>query len=61
VALPVGGRRGVFLADNLDWITRPLVDAPDTTLRGLLRELREAGVEVSYFVVWNFVHMGPQL
>lgn len=55
-ALPVGGRRGFLLADKLEWITRRLAEAPETTLRGLLRELRQAGVEVSYFGVWNFVH-----
>jgi transposase len=55
-ALPVGGRRRFSLADKLDRITRRLADAPDITLRGSLAELREAGVEGSYFGVWNFVH-----
>ena len=55
-ALPVGGRRGFLLADKLDWITGRLAERPDLSLRGLLAELREAGVDVSYFGVWNFVH-----
>ena len=55
-AFAVGGRRGFLLADRLDWITRRLAETPDLSLRGLLAELREAGVDVSYFGVWNFVH-----
>jgi transposase len=48
-ALPVGGRRSFSLADKLDWITRRLAETPDLSLRGLLAELRAAGVDVSYF------------
>ena len=29
---------------------------PDPTLRALLGELRERGIAVSYYAVWNIVH-----
>ena len=29
---------------------------PDLTLRALLGELRERGIAVSYYAVWNIVH-----
>jgi putative transposase len=55
-ALPRGGSRGFLLAARHEWIKHRLAEAPDLSLRRLMAELREIGVEVSYFGVWNFVH-----
>jgi putative transposase len=58
-ALPMGGRRPFTLAPEAEWLRARLVEKPDITLRELLTELRERGVEVSYFGVWHFVgHLG---
>ena len=58
-ALPMGGRRPFTLAPETEWLRARLVEKPDITLRELLAELRERGIEVSYFGVWHFVdHLG---
>ena len=38
-----------------DWLLQR-TKAMDLTLRGLVAELAERGVKVSYRTVWNFVH-----
>jgi transposase len=37
-----------------DWLLQRLAAQPDLTLRGLLTELAERGIKVSYYAVWHF-------
>ena len=55
-ALAMGGKRPFVLAMELPWIVSRLAAKPDLTLRALLSELRERGIVVSYYAVWNIVH-----
>ena len=55
-ALPMGGKRPFSLAMERPWVLSRLEAKPDLTLRALLSELRERGVTVSYYAVWNIVH-----
>jgi transposase len=55
-AMPMGGKRPFSLAAEQHWVLARLVEKPDITLRELLAELLDRGVQVSYFGVWNFVH-----
>lgn len=55
-AFPMGGNRPFSLAAERSWVMARLEAKPDITLRALLAELRERGVIVSYFAVWNLVH-----
>jgi transposase len=55
-ALPMGGKRPFLLATEEPWILARLEAKPDLTLRALLSELRERGITVSYYAVWNIVH-----
>ena len=50
----MGGRRAYALAGERDWLLRRLAETPDVTLRGLLAELAERGIVVSYYAVWHF-------
>jgi transposase len=50
----VGGRRPYVLAPERDWLLARLSEKPDITLRALLAELAERGIEVSYYAVWHF-------
>jgi transposase len=54
-AKPMGGRRRVVLLAERDWLLARLSVAPDLTVRGLQRELRERGLKVSYGAVWAFL------
>lgn len=54
-ALPMGGKKPFVLADQRDWLLQRLQAKPDLTLRELLVELNEHGVEVSYFALWHIV------
>jgi transposase len=54
-AKPMGGRRRVMLLAERDWLLARLSVAPDLTVRGLQRELRERGLKVSYGAVWAFL------
>jgi transposase len=54
-AKPMGGRRRVVLLGERDWLLARLSVAPDLTVRGLQRELRERGLKVSYGAVWAFL------
>src|SRR5688500_13856549 len=53
-ARPMGGRRRDALGEQRDWLLSRLAEKPDVTLRGLLAELAERGVIVSYYAVWHF-------
>lgn len=53
-ALPMGGRRPYALAGERDWLLARIAETPDVTLRGLVAELAERGIRVSYFAVWHF-------
>ena len=55
-ALPMGGKRPFSLAMERPWMFARLEAKPDLTLRALLGELRERGIAVSYYAVWNIVH-----
>ena len=55
-ALPMGGKRPFSLAMERPWVLARLASKPDITLRALLAELRDRGIEVSYFAVWHIVH-----
>ena len=58
-ARPVGGRRPYVLSPERDWLLARLADQPDLTLRALVSELAERGIEVSYYAVWHlFEHEG---
>ena len=58
-AFRVGGRRPYALAGELDWLLVRLAEKPDITLRALLAELRERGVDVSDYAVWHILaHAG---
>ncbi len=53
-ARPMGGRRRYALAREREWLLSRLIEKPDVTLRGLLAELAERGIFVSYYAVWHF-------
>lgn len=55
-AKPMRGRPGLSLAPHRAWLVARLAAAPDVTLRGLVAELGERGVETSYGAVWRIVH-----
>lgn len=51
----MGGHRvGILSGANRDWLLERA--ATDFTLRGLVAELAERGVQVDYVQVWRFVH-----
>jgi transposase len=53
-ARPMGGNRPYALAGERDWLLRRVAEQPDLTLRGLLAQLAERGIKVSYYAVWHF-------
>jgi len=53
-AKKMGGNRPLVLAGERAWLLARIAEKPDVTLRGLLAELCERGVVVSYFAVWHF-------
>jgi transposase len=55
-AQAMGGKRPFSLATERQWMLARLEAKPDLTLRALLSELRERGIAVSYYAVWNIVH-----
>jgi transposase len=55
-AFSMGGKRPFALATERPWLLARLDAKPDLTLRALLCELRERGIVVSYYAVWNIVH-----
>lgn len=54
-ALPMGGKKPFVLADEQDWLVQRLQAKPYLTLRELLAELHDRGIEVSYFALWHIV------
>ena len=54
-AKPMGGRRPFAAAGQRDWLLLRIAEKPDLTLRGLVDELGERGVTVSYYAVWNLL------
>jgi len=52
----VGGHRKFILEAELPWIRARLEQKPELSLRGLLAELNDRGLAVSYFAVWRIVH-----
>ena len=52
---PMGGKRPFALAGEGAWVLARLEQKPDITLNTLLAEVRERGVNVSYYGVWHFV------
>ena len=53
-ARKMGGHRPYALAGERTWLLARLTEKPDITLRGLLVELAERGITVSYYAVWHF-------
>jgi transposase len=54
-ALPMGGRKPFVLADERDWLLQRFAAKPDVTLREVLAELHDRGIEVGYFALWHIV------
>ena len=54
-AKPMGGHRRPILLTERDWLLARLSVAPDLTIRGLLSELGDRGVKVSYGALWAFL------
>jgi putative transposase len=54
-ALPMGGKKPFVLSEETEWLLDRFTEKPDLTLRAVLAELHERGIEVSYFAVWNLV------
>ena len=54
-AKPMGGHRRPILLSERDWLLARLSVAPDLTVRGLLRELGDRGIKVSYGALWAFL------
>jgi putative transposase len=50
-----GHRPSTIQGEHESWLTARLQER-DFTLRGLLAELAELGLEVDYWAVWRFVH-----
>ena len=46
-ARPMGGNRPYALAEERDWLLRRLGEKPDVTLRALLAELAERGMNIN--------------
>ena len=53
--LPMGGKRPFALAGERDWVLGRIAEQPDLPLRALLAELRDRGIAVSYYAVWNII------
>jgi len=54
-ALPMGGKKPFVLADERDWLLQRFAAKPDLTLREVLAELHDRGIEVGYFALWHIV------
>jgi transposase len=51
----MGGHRRPILLSEREWLLARLSVAPDLTVRGLLRELGDRDVKVSYGALWAFL------
>ena len=54
-ARPMGRQQERSLAGERAWLLGRLETTPDLTLRGLVIELRDRGIETSYGSVWRIV------
>ncbi len=54
-AYPMGGKKPFVLADQREWLLQRFAGQPDVTLRELLAELHERGIQVSSFALWHIV------
>jgi putative transposase len=54
-ALPMGGRQPKIVGEYRDWLIRRCRSG-DFTLRGLVAELADRGLQVDYHTMWTFVH-----
>jgi len=54
-AKQMGGHRRPILLAERDWLLARVSVAPDLTIRGLLGELGDRGVKVSYGALWSFL------
>jgi transposase len=54
-AKPMGGHRRPILLSEREWLLARLSVVPDLTVRGLLSELHDRGVKVSYGALWAFL------
>ena len=52
----MGGHRACTLIGERGWLIERIAAEPEVTVRGLMTELAERGVAVSYGTVWNFIH-----
>ena len=50
------GHRACTLIGERGWLMERIAAEPEVTVRGLMTELAERGVAVSYGTVWNFIH-----
>ena len=55
-AKQMGGRRQLVLKREREWLLARLAEKPDLTLRAIVAELAERGLNVDYRSVWEFVH-----
>ena len=55
-ALPMGGKRPKkIVGEHRDWLVQRCRNG-DFTLRGLVAELADRGLQVDYHTIWTFVH-----
>ena len=54
-ALPMGGRQPKIVGEYRDWLMERCRSG-DFTLRGLVAELADRGLQVDYHTMWTFVH-----
>jgi transposase len=54
-AKPMGGHRRPILLSEREWLLARLSVTPDLTVRGLLSELGDRGIKVSYGALWAFL------
>jgi transposase len=48
--------RAYTLMGERGWLMERIAAEPEVTVHGLMTELAERGVAVSYGTVWNFIH-----
>jgi putative transposase len=51
-----GGKRRVLCGDHAEWLGARIRDGQGFTLKGLVFELGERGLDVKIKAVWTFVH-----
>ena len=52
---PMGGKRPLLLQAHWDWIVTRIARQPDVSLRDVLAELRERGIQAGYHALWHLV------